>query len=178
MHKLTSMERAAKEFFIGGYDPVGQHKTPNDLAFSMLHEIDLYEEGEPNELDTPAKVGKAKAFVRRWSGVVTLLVVMMSTAAFGQTKACQIAKDAAGKQLAGAPALVKELDVFTDADRPTVERALTAFLNAANAEITETCDETDEDRAADTLTVTAHNAKTALVHYANVRSAAHRKEAQ
>ena len=66
---LDNMSKAAQQFFIGGYDPVGQHKTPADLVFSMLHELDLLEEGEPNELDTPAKIKKARAFVATWTGV-------------------------------------------------------------------------------------------------------------
>lgn len=60
------MAQAVREFFIDGYDPLGQHKTPSDLAFSMLLELDLLNEGEENELTTPAKVARAKRFVEKW----------------------------------------------------------------------------------------------------------------
>ncbi len=66
---LTNMERAAREFFISCYDPVGQHKTPSDLAWSMLHELDLHAEGEENELDTPAKVRRAKKYIAKWENI-------------------------------------------------------------------------------------------------------------
>ena len=41
----TLMAKAVSEFFISGYDPVGQHKAPADLAFSMQFELDLLAEG-------------------------------------------------------------------------------------------------------------------------------------
>lgn len=66
---MTDMDRAVREFFIGGIDLVGQHFTPSDLAFSMQHEIDLHNEGEDNELDTPSKMRRAKKYVAKWSGV-------------------------------------------------------------------------------------------------------------
>ena len=66
---MTNMDRATREFFIGGIDLVGQHHNPSDLAFSMQHEIDLHNEGEPNELVTSADVRRAQKFVAKWADV-------------------------------------------------------------------------------------------------------------
>jgi hypothetical protein len=61
-HKSATFEKALKRFFIGGYDSA-QHRTAPDLAWAMLHELDLYEEGEENELPTAKLRARAKAFV-------------------------------------------------------------------------------------------------------------------
>ena len=62
----TRMAKAVSEFFISGYDPIGQHKTPADLAFSMQFELDLLAEGQESELVTPRMVSRAKRFVSKW----------------------------------------------------------------------------------------------------------------
>lgn len=64
---MTRLAQAEKEFFIGGWDPIGQHHTPADLAFSMQHELDLLAEGDENELTTAAKVARARRYVKKWS---------------------------------------------------------------------------------------------------------------
>jgi hypothetical protein len=60
--KLVTFEKALKRFFISGYDSA-QHRTAQDLAWAMLHELDLHEEGEENELPTSRLRARAKAFV-------------------------------------------------------------------------------------------------------------------
>jgi len=60
--KLVIFEMALKRFFISGYDSA-QHRTAQDLAWAMLHELDLYEEGEESELPTARLRARAKAFV-------------------------------------------------------------------------------------------------------------------
>lgn len=58
--------------FIGGLDLVGQHKTIEDLAFRVQHEIDLATKGEPNEItdnvrptDRTKRWSKCRAFLLR-----------------------------------------------------------------------------------------------------------------
>jgi len=54
-----------------GIDLVGQHKTIDDLAFMVQHEIDLYREGEENAmkcrtyLATTRRYRAAKNFLAR-----------------------------------------------------------------------------------------------------------------
>lgn len=48
--------------FIGGLDPVGQHKTIADLKARVEFEMDLATEGEPNEIDCPRRGDTTK----RW----------------------------------------------------------------------------------------------------------------
>jgi hypothetical protein len=65
-----TFEKALKRFFLSGYDPA-QHKTAQDLAFSMLHELDLHEEGEDNELTTARLRTRAKAFITEFGDSYT-----------------------------------------------------------------------------------------------------------
>ena len=58
--------------FIGGIDLVGQHKTIEDLAFRVQHEINLADEGEDNEItcckrqaDTTKRWQKCRTFLLR-----------------------------------------------------------------------------------------------------------------
>jgi hypothetical protein len=46
------MEQAVRRFFIDGIDLLGQHKTPEDLAFSMQFALDLIEEGQESSTDS------------------------------------------------------------------------------------------------------------------------------
>ena len=70
---FKSFEEALKAlpFFIGGIDLVGQHKTIEDLAFRVQHEIDLATEGDENEItckrqsDTTKRWSKCRAFLFR-----------------------------------------------------------------------------------------------------------------
>ena len=49
--------------FIGGIDPLG-HKTISDLAFLVQHEIDLWVEGESNEIECPRRTDTTKRYQR------------------------------------------------------------------------------------------------------------------
>lgn len=48
--------------FIGGIDLLGQHKTIADLAFRVRHEIDLWVEGEENEISCPRQTDTTKRY--------------------------------------------------------------------------------------------------------------------
>jgi hypothetical protein len=74
MHAFKDFNDALKNLpsFIGGIDLVGQHFTISDLAFRVQHEIDLYEEGEDNEITcqrrhstTLIRLAKCKVFLSR-----------------------------------------------------------------------------------------------------------------
>jgi hypothetical protein len=60
--------QAQHRFFIDGMDLMGQHKTAEDLAFSMQFEIDLYNEGqEDTQIKTVRDLRRAKKFVSDFS---------------------------------------------------------------------------------------------------------------
>lgn len=62
--------------FISGIDPL-HHTTVEDLRFLVQHEIDLYVEGENNDLvckrlcDTHTRLRKCKAFIARCEATTT-----------------------------------------------------------------------------------------------------------
>lgn len=101
-----------------------------------------------------------------------LAAALMVSPALAQTKACQLAMSNAKRQLATGPALVADLDSYTPATRPAVERALSAYLAAANAGMTLTCEETDASEAIAVLKATTTRTTQALIHYATVRGEA------
>lgn len=50
---------------VGGFDPLG-HKTVQDLVSLAQHELDLYHEGEENDIRTPKQLAAVKAFVMKY----------------------------------------------------------------------------------------------------------------
>lgn len=51
--------------YIGGYDPF-VHKTPNDLAWVVSLQVDLFDEGEDSEVRTAAMRKRCVRYIRRW----------------------------------------------------------------------------------------------------------------
>jgi hypothetical protein len=68
MKKQTDLfEEALKNMpeCIYGYDPFN-HKTANDLAWLVLLQIDLFQEGEDSEIRTKSDLIKCKNFVKKY----------------------------------------------------------------------------------------------------------------
>ena len=53
--------------YIGGYDSFSHH-TPADLAWLVLLQMDLYNEGEDTEIKTKAMYRRCKKYVDKWIG--------------------------------------------------------------------------------------------------------------
>lgn len=49
----------------------GYHKTIEDLRYAAQHELDLLNEGQENDLDTPQKVKEVVLFLRKTQGEQT-----------------------------------------------------------------------------------------------------------
>ena len=47
-----------------GFDPF-HHKTQSDIDWSILHEVDLYREGEDSDIKTKAQLKEAKVYAAR-----------------------------------------------------------------------------------------------------------------
>lgn len=66
---MPEIAKAVKDLprWFTGYDPIGQHKTPADLAFSVQLQIDLYEDDETSDIRSKRQYQQAKRYVKTWS---------------------------------------------------------------------------------------------------------------
>lgn len=103
------------------------------------------------------------------------IVMLVSTAAFGRTKACTLVMDLAGKELPRVDSFVKDLDNYTDTSRPAVEEALTAYIKAFSVEMNSTCAASTEKEAVAVAQETSNTTTLALVNFADARMKAQRK---
>jgi len=64
---MNEFEKAYKELpaYCNGYDSL-YHKTANDLAWLVLLQIDLFDEGEDSEIRNIRQYNQCKKYVKKW----------------------------------------------------------------------------------------------------------------
>jgi hypothetical protein len=67
---MTTTERADYEKMMKGLPRcvlLDNQQTPEDLWFVVRHELDLYEEGEENDIRTKRNLNVIRGFLKKWA---------------------------------------------------------------------------------------------------------------
>jgi hypothetical protein len=63
LHYDFDMAVARMPRCLGGFDPVGQHKTLADLRFMAQTQVDLYHEGEVSDISSTRQLHAVKGYI-------------------------------------------------------------------------------------------------------------------
>ncbi len=103
------------------------------------------------------------------------ITLALAGSAFARTKICQIELDLAPKLIKSNQWFTDDLKHYTDATRPSLEKALSVMIEKENEEMTDVCQAYDEDDALAAYNL--HNLATvrAIANFGDAMRAAQRK---